>query len=336
MRKLLSEGPGCDIPAVRPVIGDGHDRFLGPREAGAVAERIPHMLEGPDEAARMGERGRQKVRARYAGPRLADLTEGVWEGSGMILTTSWDDGHPLDRRLADMLARHNLPATFYVPIENPERPLMARPELRRLAEAGFEIGGHTYHHTRLLNVPLAAAREEIVSGKTALEDLLGQPVLSFCYVGGQFSPQLAALVREAGFMGARTTARHVLWRPWPRADRFAVPTTIQARNFTRREEAYQLLHWRNPFALPVLFRRGPSGFVDGAHRWLDRAMKRGGAWHLWGHSWEIERFGLWAELEQVLALVAETKDRARWLTNGQLFAECGAGVGHPTGGQPAL
>jgi peptidoglycan/xylan/chitin deacetylase (PgdA/CDA1 family) len=243
----------------------------------------------------------------------------------MIITISWDDGHPLDLRLAEMLAKHGLPATFYVPIENPERPLMPSREVRGLAQAGFEIGGHTYHHTRLLNVPLARAEEEIVSGKAALEDLLGGPALPFCYVGGQHSPPLARLVRQAGFNGARTTARHHLWQPGPKANRYAAPTTLQMRPYTRFEELAKM--WEAPNAASLLYvvPEATGDLARLARRWLERAANQGGVWHLWGHSWEIEKYGKWVELEAILRMAAETRGRARWLTNGQLFAECAEG-----------
>jgi peptidoglycan-N-acetylglucosamine deacetylase len=241
----------------------------------------------------------------------------------MILTTSWDDGHPLDLRLAELLAKYGLPATFYVPIENPERPVLPPPEVRRLAEAGFEIGGHTYHHTRLLNVSLAAANEEIVSGKAALEDLLGRPVSPFSYVGGQVSPVLAGLVEGAGFSGARTTVRFRLWKPTP-AQRFQVPTTVLARTLTLRDEVTQFIYTRNLAALPVLLRAGSTCFVEVVRSTLHQALSGNGVWHLWGHSWEVEKFGAWRDLEAVLATIAETKGAAQWLTNGQLFAESAA------------
>jgi peptidoglycan/xylan/chitin deacetylase (PgdA/CDA1 family) len=238
----------------------------------------------------------------------------------VILTTSWDDGHPLDLRLAELLAKYGLPATFYVPIENLERPVLPPAELRRLAEAGFEIGGHTYHHTRLLNVSLADAKEEIVMGKAALEDLLGRPVSSFSYVGGQVSPALAWLVEGAGFSGARTTVRFRLWRPTP-SQRFQMPTTVLARTLTLRDEAIQLIYTGNLAALPVLLHAGSTCFVEVVRSTLQPALSGNGVWHLWGHSWEVEKFGAWHDLEAALAMLAETIGAARWLTNGQLFAE---------------
>ena len=32
------------------------------------------------------------------------------------ITTSWDDGHPLDLRVAELLAKYGLQGTFYVPM----------------------------------------------------------------------------------------------------------------------------------------------------------------------------------------------------------------------------
>lgn len=69
---------GIDIPAVRAVVDDERDGFLTPPRAGPLAERLGHLLEHPDLRAQMGERGRQKVAARYTWPRLAGMTEAVY------------------------------------------------------------------------------------------------------------------------------------------------------------------------------------------------------------------------------------------------------------------
>ena len=34
------------------------------------------------------------------------------------ITTSWDDGHPLDFRIAELLSEYRLRGTFYVPMES--------------------------------------------------------------------------------------------------------------------------------------------------------------------------------------------------------------------------
>jgi peptidoglycan/xylan/chitin deacetylase (PgdA/CDA1 family) len=47
---------------------------------------------------------------------------------------------------------------------------------------------------------------ELVASKQALEQLLGHPVLSFCYPSGRFNGGVVAAVRAAGYRDATTTA----------------------------------------------------------------------------------------------------------------------------------
>ena len=75
------------------------------------------------------------------------------------LTTSWDDGHPLDLRLAAMLEKHRLTGTFYIPRDASTGTLSAS-HVRELSEK-FEIGSHTLDHTFLDTVNDAVARLQI-------------------------------------------------------------------------------------------------------------------------------------------------------------------------------
>ena len=47
---------------------------------------------------------------------------------------------------------------------------------------------------------------ELVASKQALEQLLGHPVVSFCYPSGQYNGSVAAAVQAAGYQDATTTA----------------------------------------------------------------------------------------------------------------------------------
>src|SRR6266513_1521638 len=66
-----------------------------------------------------------------------------------IVTTSWDDGDPLDLRLAEMLSLRGLPATFYVPLSYRDRPRLSDSDMRELADQNFEIGAHGVRHLDL-------------------------------------------------------------------------------------------------------------------------------------------------------------------------------------------
>ena len=120
--------------------------------------------------------------------------------SSRYITISVDDGYPLDSRVADLLNKYGLQATFYIPASNPERPVMAPNQIRELSRQ-FEIGGHTYHHAGLKALPEEKAFAEICDGKKWLEDLLGQPVISFCYPQGKFNSSTPALRKEGRIFG---------------------------------------------------------------------------------------------------------------------------------------
>jgi hypothetical protein len=47
-------------------------------------------------------------------------------------------------------------------------------------------------------------------------------------------------------------------------------------------------------------------------------LSSGGVFHLWGHSWEIERTGQWPRLHEVLRRMSELFDPITRMTNGEL------------------
>lgn len=235
----------------------------------------------------------------------------------MIITTSWDDGHPLDLRVADLLTRYGLPGTFYIPLENAERPVMLPAEMRQLNEAGFEIGGHTWHHVRLPGLSGPQLQREISEAKSELESVLGRATVAFCYPGGKHNRQVRASVRAAGFKGARGTRRYQVH---PSPDPWSWPTSIQAHNFSNDQIGLHLVVRWNPAGLKWwLGQRGETNWARLALRLLDWAEREDGVWHLWGHSWEIEAEGQWLALEAVLR-EASRRSHARHLGNGELFA----------------
>jgi hypothetical protein len=45
-----------------------------------------------------------------------------------------------------------------------------------------------------------------------------------------------------------------------------------------------------------------------AMRWFDLCLARGGVYHLWGHSWEVDARRDWRRLENVLAHISGRPD----------------------------
>jgi peptidoglycan/xylan/chitin deacetylase (PgdA/CDA1 family) len=83
-------------------------------------------------------------------------------------------------------------------------PLMNREQILTMASQGFQFGGHTRNHKKLVSIGLGEAEKEISSGKKDLEALLQKPVLSFAYPYGDFNEQIIELVKICGFKAART------------------------------------------------------------------------------------------------------------------------------------
>ena len=78
-------------------------------------------------------------------------------------------------------------------------------ELRELAAAGIEVGGHSVNHAVLANLPLAEARREMAGCRDAIAERLGRPPRHFAYPNGYHSPAVRRAVRDAGFETGSTT-----------------------------------------------------------------------------------------------------------------------------------
>jgi len=96
--------------------------------------------------------------------------------------------------------------------------------LRRLADAGIEIGCHGATHADLSRLAESAAlQRETAAARATLEGALGRPVETFAYPYGRSAPAARQAVRDAGFLAAVAIHHH----PGARAgDPWAVPRMI--------------------------------------------------------------------------------------------------------------
>lgn len=240
-----------------------------------------------------------------------DLKEGI------VFTCSIDDGHPLDFKAAELLDKHGLKATFFVPIKNREGlQVMSKEDLRQLSRR-FEIGSHTYDHCYLRDLDVRRTYYQIAQGKSQLEDFIGLEVAGFCYPGGKYRRKDIELVRACGFRYARTTENLVLDTG---RTPYEMPTTLQfcphrrevyLRNFVRSG------HWIKR-AVPLWHVLQHENWIKRLHVLFDYACERGGVFHLWGHSKQIDELGAWAELDAFFSHVAARTKEYERLTNGEL------------------
>lgn len=229
------------------------------------------------------------------------------------VTTSWDDGHVLDIRLGTLLKKYAVAGTFYVCPEDREfsqSELLSKGAVYELSEQ-FEIGGHTIHHPHLSKIPLLKADEEIRDAKKYLEDITLKRVTSFCYPYGDYSEEVKKLVIKNGYLTARTTLRFAFS---PGSDLFAVPTTFHM--YQHYSDLHKIFAF-SKFSLHTA--RKNWEWEELAMRLFDAVFEKGGVFHLWGHSWEIEKYHNWEKLEMVLSYISQ-RENVSYLTNSEVIS----------------
>lgn len=154
---------------------------------------------------------------------------------------TYDDGpnDPYTQQLLDVLARHNVRATFFLI----GRFVRQRPEIvRAIRAAGHLVGNHTMTHPVLLFQSPRRVREELAGCNAAIEDALGEPVHYFRPPHGARRPDVLRTARELGLTP-------VLWNAmgydWKASTPEAVIANLQkgiGRNQRRRVGSNLLLH----------------------------------------------------------------------------------------------
>jgi peptidoglycan/xylan/chitin deacetylase (PgdA/CDA1 family) len=234
------------------------------------------------------------------------------------ITTSWDDGHPLDHRLADLLRANGLTGTFYVPPKS-QNQTMPPAAVRQLADAGFEVGAHTLNHVFLDGADDAAAEREIVGSREWVQQTTGQPCPMFCPPGGKYAPRDLRLIRAAGFAGIRTVELLSTDVPRRQGGLSVLPTTVQAHPHGRGAYLRNAAKRRSVVNVLAYVRAGlTTDWVTLLDRQLASVARHGGVFHLWGHTWEIEQHGQWPAVERALKIMARHLPAIPCLTNGAL------------------
>jgi peptidoglycan/xylan/chitin deacetylase (PgdA/CDA1 family) len=235
-----------------------------------------------------------------------------------IVTTSWDDGDPADLRLAEMLRSRDIRGTFYVP-NTPygARPLLSPADLRTLSSEGFEIGAHSVSHKLLWRLSAEELAKEVSPCKPMLEDILGKEVRMFCYSKGRYDSNVIRTLKEAGYWGARTVRMLATRLEF---DPFEMPTSVQIVPNRKYSYIKNVARARKLEGLQVLLRHMTmlDNWLELGKRLFDSVLQNGGMWHLYGHSHEIEKLGLWRDLEEMLDYVGN-REGVMYVPNCELI-----------------
>jgi peptidoglycan/xylan/chitin deacetylase (PgdA/CDA1 family) len=113
------------------------------------------------------------------------------------LALTYDDGpnDPHTLRLLEVLAKHNVRATFFLI----GRYVQQRPEIvREVVKAGHVIGNHTFMHPLLTFKSSAEARKELTDCRSAIQDAVGKHSNLFRPPFGGRRPAVLRIARELG------------------------------------------------------------------------------------------------------------------------------------------
>jgi len=234
----------------------------------------------------------------------------------LTVTTSWDDGTVTDLKLAGLLEKYGIQGTFYIPKsftdnlppESPPYYLLSKKDIVEL-DKRFEIGAHSVSQPYLAKIPLSEAKREIEDSKTYLEDISGHDIPLFCYPRGNYNEDIIKLVKDAGFVAARACDLGGFNLP---RDPYRWHITLLATNgspLMALKICWGFRLWR------------VSALLDWESRaklLFDLALDRGGVFHMYGHSAELETKNEWNKLERVLKYFSNRKG-VKYMTNGEVI-----------------
>ena len=200
--------------------------------------------------------------------RLAEIMAGpAGRVPDRLVVLTFDDGfEDFHRRALPVLDEYGYTATVFVtsgwvqdagPHAAGRRPgrMLSWSQIAEIAQAGIEVGAHSWQHPQLDQLPGSVLREELYASKAHLEDRLGGPVPGLAYPFGYSSARVRRVVREAGYGYACAVSNAM---PGRHADLLALPR-LTVRRSTSLRTFQDVVHGRN---VPAIFRK-------------DRALTRG-------------------------------------------------------------
>jgi len=200
----------------------------------------------------------------------------------MDVLASWDDGSTADLKMAELMARYNVPTIFYWPSMLGKAKNMAmtsswltEKDCKEIASR-FEIGSHSASHQAMSKMTIPQLGMEITDSRKHWQDLTWQEIKSFAYPKSSMNSLTKALIRGAGYESARTSIPGHLQ---PGDDPFAIQCTVQI-GIDRIEYVDRCWEY---FADDMLSKAEPNS-----------------VFYIFGNSWDVEAYNDWDALESLL------------------------------------
>ena len=136
-------------------------------------------------------------------------------------------------RVLQILKEERLTITFFIVGLDAAQPA-SQPVLRSIADAGHEVGNHSFKHEPWLHLYSDAELEqEMTNAETAIQQATGQMPKGFRGPGFSFSPQLLTLLARRGYQYDASTFPTFLG-PLARAYYFAKSSLSQEQSSQRK------------------------------------------------------------------------------------------------------
>jgi peptidoglycan/xylan/chitin deacetylase (PgdA/CDA1 family) len=121
-----------------------------------------------------------------------------------IVSLTFDDAFTEQMTAVKILAEHRLRGTFYINdgVIGQSARYMSWAQIRSIAAAGHEIGGHTITHAHLSQLDAEAQRHEICDDRATLLKL-GFSVTNFAYPYGETDAPAESIVKSCGYNSGR-------------------------------------------------------------------------------------------------------------------------------------
>ena len=170
-------------------------------------------MAGTAVAAAMGAAGYQSMAptAQWYGRTFTGLRPGTRQ-----IALTYDDGpnDPHTLRLLEVLAKHNVRATFFLI----GRYLEQRPDIaREVVQAGHCVGNHTFTHPLLIFKSDPELHEELTRCRGALQDAVGEDSNLFRPPFGGRRPGTLRVARGLGFQAIMWNVTGYDWNAPPAA-----------------------------------------------------------------------------------------------------------------------
>lgn len=192
------------------------------------------------------------------------------------LTFSYDDGQRFDRRLVALFNRYGLKGTFHLNSGWLGGGLFVEREELASLYAGHEVACHGVHHAFPTHLPQEKLVEEFLQDRLTLEEATGRIIRGCSYAFGEYDGRVVGALRTLGFSYSRTTQA---------TNGFALPR--------------EFLTW-HPSCHHSAALSGDIG-----ERFLNLpAYRHLALLYIWGHSYEFDRDGNWAEMERLCACLS--------------------------------